>query len=326
MWLGPMTLAVAGLATGLLVGPAERAVVAPAAAAILQEQAPTGLALWHGFTPLLALSALTLLGGGGLFRARRRVGAVADRLGALRRIGPERAYESGLSGLLAVAAWQTRVLQNGSLRRYLAITLTTAFAALALGLVGAPLPLREGFTGAPAPLDAVAWLLVVAGAVASGRARAPLTAVACLGAVGFGVSLLFLGYSAPDLALTQLVIEVLTVILFVLVLPRLPRREPRRVGTRPWTLAIAGAGGAAMAMLTLLAADVQFGTPISEFFSERSVPEAYGRNVVNVILVDFRALDTLGEITVLAVAALGVLAILRRREGRRSAGGLGSAS
>jgi multicomponent Na+:H+ antiporter subunit A len=320
MRLGPVALAAAGLAAGLLVGPAERALVAPAAAAILQEQVPTGLALWHGFTPILALSAATLLAGAVLYRARGRVRGVAARLTALGRAGPGRAFDAGWAALLAGAAWQTSALQSGSLRRYLAVTLTAAFGALALGLASGPAAPRLALSGAPAPLDAAAWILIVAGALAAGRARAPLTAVACLGAVGFGVSLLFLGYSAPDLALTQLVIEVLTVILLVLVLPRLPRRRLGRAGARPWTLALAGAGGAAMAALTLLAADLQLGAPISEFFTLRSVPEAHGRNVVNVILVDFRALDTLGEITVLAVAALGVLALLGARSGRPGGG------
>jgi len=143
-------------------------------------------------------------------------------------------------------------------------------------------------------------------------APAPLVTVVALGAVGFGVALLFLVYSAPDLALTQLVVEVLTVVLFVFVLGRLPRpADPTRPGVG--ALALAATGGTIMATLTLLAFPAPVIEPISRYFDANSVPLAHGRNVVNVILVDFRALDTLGEITVLGVAALGVLALLRAR-------------
>lgn len=319
MRLGPTVLAAAGLAAGLLIGPAERALVAPAAAAVLQEWAPTGLALWHGFTPILALSVLTVGAGAVLYRARARVLAAAAALRGAARWGPARAWDRGWDGLLALAGRQTRALQNGSLRRYLTVTLATGLAAALLGLaagggVGAP----PAGPGAP-PLALAAGLLVVGGSTLVLRAPTPFVAVAGLGAVGFGVALVFLLYSAPDLALTQLVVEVLTVVLLIFVLRRLPRTgAPRRAPGAALAALLAVAGGATMAALTLVAARVQLAPPVSGFFEEGSVPLAHGRNVVNVILVDFRALDTLGEITVLAVAALGVLALLAPRGAPRA--------
>ncbi len=317
MRLGPVVLAGAGVLTGLLVGPAERLLVAPAASAILQQEAPTGLALWHGFTPILALSALTLALGAGLFRARDALLSRAPALAPLARMGPARAYTAGLDGLLRFAAWQTRTLQNGSLRRYLAITLGAALVTVLAALGRTPLDRAWNALALPSEgpalvgLALAATLLVVGGALLAARAATRLVAVASLGAVGFGVALFFLVYSAPDLALTQLVIEVLTVVLLLLVLPHLPRAKdgaPRSPGAARTGLALLG--GLTMAALALVASAPPLAEPISDYFSAQSVPAAHGRNVVNVILVDFRALDTLGEITVLGVAALGILALL----------------
>ncbi len=315
MRFGPTVLASLGLTAGLLVGPVEQFFIAPAATAILQEQAPTGLALWHGFTPILALSAATVLLGIGLYRARRRILELGALLACTARVGPRRAWDACWNALLSAAVWQTGVLQSGSLRRYLAITLTAAFAAT-LWAVGDATSLASVQGGPPlSSIGVASGFLVVAGSILVLAAATPLVAVAALGAVGFGVSLLFLVYSAPDLALTQLVIEVLTVVLLVLILRRLPRSRTIRWSRHtPAAATLAVVGGTTMALLTLVAFQVQLADPISGFFDEQSVPAAHGRNVVNVILVDFRALDTLGEITVLAVAALGVLALLARRK------------
>jgi len=311
MAAGPLLLAALGVAAGLLVGPAERAVIAPAAAAVLQAEAPTGLALWHGFTPILGLSVLTLLAGAALYRGRAALPRAAGRARPLARLGPARAHEVLLNATLRFAAWQTAALQGGSLRRWLWITLAAGFgtvgAALLRGRTARPDP-QPAEVGLP---DLAAVVLVLAGVLGLLRASTRTAALACLGAVGFGVSLLFLLYGAPDLALTQLVVEVLTVLLFLLVLRGLPALAPDRRGGRAADAGLAALGGAIMATLTLVAAEIQLGAPVSGYFLEESWPSAHGRNVVNVILVDFRALDTLGEIVVLATAGLGAYALLR---------------
>ncbi len=146
------------------------------------------------------------------------------------------------------------------------------------------------------------------------RARSLLVAVAALGVVGYGVALVFLLFGGPDLALTQLAIETLSVLLFVLVLRRLPRlRTLSPPSERIRDGAVAAAGGVFMAALTLAATAAPHPTPLRDYFAATSLALANGRNVVNVILVDFRGFDTLGEITVLAVAAIGVVALLRLR-------------
>jgi multicomponent Na+:H+ antiporter subunit A len=155
--------------------------------------------------------------------------------------------------------------------------------------------------------------------------KSRLAAIAALGVVGYGVALIFVLFGAPDLAMTQFLVETLTVILFVLVFYHLP--EPRAVSEQVarWRdAALAVAVGAVMTALVLVSTPEHY-PPISAFFVENSVPRGHGRNVVNVILVDFRGLDTLGEITVLSVAAVGVYALLklRRRAQPESGGGKG---
>jgi multicomponent Na+:H+ antiporter subunit A len=157
-------------------------------------------------------------------------------------------------------------------------------------------------------------VLILLAALAAVRSSSRLGAVAALGVVGFGVALLFLFFGAPDLAMTQFLVETLTVILLVLVLYRLPRyvsltSPPARLRD----LLIALTAGGVMTALVLAAATVPTGSAVSRYYAEHSLPEAHGRNIVNVILVDFRGLDTLGEITVLAVAAVGVYALLKLR-------------
>jgi multisubunit Na+/H+ antiporter MnhB subunit len=139
-----------------------------------------------------------------------------------------------------------------------------------------------------------------------------LVAVVSLGVVGYGMALLFILFGAPDLAMTQIMVETLTVILFALVLYRLPRFEVLSKGIERLRDAVVTViVGSLITVLVLAALHVPQRSSISHFFAEKSYPEAHGRNIVNVILVDFRGFDTLGEITVLAVAGIGIFGLLR---------------
>ncbi|MFP2896798.1 hydrogen gas-evolving membrane-bound hydrogenase subunit E [Corallococcus sp. 4LFB] len=228
-------------------------------------------------------------------------------------------FERWLGGLQAVALWQTRVLQSGDQGRYILWVLASTF-----GLLGYTLAVRGGgFTLPPARTvdfaDVGVALLTVLAAGAVTRACSRLAAVTALGVVGFGVALLFLFFGAPDLALTQAIVEALTVVVFLLALlhlPRYTRLSSTAVRLRDVVLS-AGVGGV-MGMLALSAATPPPHPLVSTFFLEHSVLQAHGHNVVNVILTDFRALDTLGEITVLAVAALGVHALLKLLPAQRT--------
>jgi multicomponent Na+:H+ antiporter subunit A len=247
----------------------------------------------------------------GLFLLRERIRALLSGL-RLERWGPERAYSLGLAGMLRLASLQTRLLQSGYLRQYLLVTVVSIGGLTAYALVA-----RSGarprleFSGIEVHEVAIGVLMLLA-ALAAAHSQSRLASVAAMGVVGFGVALVFLFFGAPDLALTQCIVEALTVVVFLLALLNLPKYQDFSSKlTRARDLVISLSFGAVMTALVLVATQSHEYPPISGYFLENSVPAAHGRNVVNVILVDFRALDTLGEITVLAISALGVAALLK---------------
>jgi multicomponent Na+:H+ antiporter subunit A len=312
--LGPLLLAGLGIASGLLPAVFATDLSSSAVAAITGTPSDLELALWHGISPMLLLSGLTLVLGTVAFVARGRIAAGVTRLDVGRWIGPERAYDGAVDGMQRGAEVLSGTLQSGFLRRYLLMILVVG-----VGLVGYVFVVRDG-------LPPMSWaievqihevavvLIVICAALVAITTRSRLSAIAALGVVGYGVSLIFMLFGAPDLAMTQILIETLTVILFVLVLYHLPRFAVRSpTSTRVRDAVVAGFAGLLMTGLTLGAFTVANEKPLTAFFAEQSVPEAHGRNIVNVILVDFRALDTLGEITVLAIAAVGIYALLKLR-------------
>ena len=160
-------------------------------------------------------------------------------------------------------------------------------------------------------------LVILAGLASAMRATSLLVLIISLGVVGFGTAIVFILFGAPDLAMTQFAIETLGVILFVLVLYRLPGMallSSRRVLLRDGV--VAGLAGAAMTLMILVITDAPLLSPLKAWFASVSEPLGHGHNVVNVILVDFRGFDTLGEITVLGIAAIGIFALLKLRPGR----------
>jgi len=322
LWLGPVLLAGLGVALGLLPDLLAVPLVQPAASAMRGEHTDVVLRPWAGMSPAFVQSLLMLALGGVLYAAHDRALLRLEPLRRLAAWGPDRAYQGLMAGIVALAKTQTRVLQNGVLGWYLLVTIGTTVAlggyALATRVRPVPIGLEPVTLG-----EAAVALAMVAGAVAVVRAQSLLVAVAALGVVGYGVAVVFLLFGGPDLALTQFAIETLSVLLFVLVLRRLPRLRvlsPRSERIRDGVMA--GAGGVFVAALVLAATAAPHPTPLRDYFGAASLALANGRNVVNVILVDFRGFDTLGEITVLAVAALGVVALLRLRA---SAGGRGEA-
>jgi multicomponent Na+:H+ antiporter subunit A len=313
LWLGPLTLAVVGLLAGLWPGMVGKW-LRPSVAAILGAPAEVKLMLWHGINPMLILSVITVAAGVVGYAALGSIALWTLPLRRLYRWGPERWYEWLLTGLLRVARGQTRILQSGYLRYYiLTIVLSTVLLA-GFTLVrrsGLRLPVSgSGFR--PSELAIAALILAATGMAL--RTNSRLAAVAALGVIGYSVALLYVMFGAPDLAMTQFAIETLTVILLVYVLYRLPRfaNLSSRVARVRDVVAALLAGGL-MSALTLAALSAPHTPHLTAFFAENSLSQAKGRNVVNVILVDFRGLDTLGEITVLAVAASGVFALLKLR-------------
>ncbi|MFW6346923.1 MAG: hydrogen gas-evolving membrane-bound hydrogenase subunit E, partial [Halomonas sp.] len=310
MFAGPALLAALSLLFGLVPGLLDPLVEATLAGFGVAG-AEVHLALWHGVNLPLALSLASLLLGALVFRHWDRLRGRLARLEPVMARGPEAGYEALMAGMVRLAEWQTRLLQNGYIRNYLVMTLLVL-----VGLVGHALLVRHSPT-LSFSLDvylheAMVVGLMVAGAIAACVMRSRLAAVAAVGVMGFSVALTFVLFSAPDLAITQLLVETLTVILLVLVLFRLPRFATLSTPTeRLRDLAVAGLSGGLVTLLMLAVLSGERLPRISDYMVENSQPLGHGHNIVNVILVDFRALDTLGEMFVLALAAVGVYAMLR---------------
>jgi multicomponent Na+:H+ antiporter subunit A len=316
LWLGPVLLAALSIALGLLPDLLAVPLVQPAVSAMRGEHTEVVLRPWAGMSPAVVQSLLMLAFGGVLYAVHDRALLRLEPLRRLAAWGPDRAYQALMAGIVALAKTQTRLLQNGVLGRYLLVTIGTMVAVGGYALATRAGAVAVAFE-AVRPVEALVALAMAAGGIAVVRARSLLVAVAALGVVGYGVAVVFLLFRAPDLALTQFAIETLSVLLFVLVLRRLP--PLRALSTRAERVrdgVVAAAGGAFVTALVLAATAAPHSTPLGDYFASASLALANGRNVVNVILVDFRGFDTLGEITVLAVAAIGVVALLRLRASR----------
>lgn len=274
------------------------------------------LALWHGFNAALALSGLTIALGLALT-------ALGPLVGRLQRSLPdamagERAYLGAMRGVNRVADRTTGVVQSGSLPVYLGVILLTAVVVPGWALLRAPAPDLPPLTSGPG--DWAAAVLLIGGGIGAVVVKHRMAAVLCLGAVGYGMALVFALQGAPDLALTQVCVDTIGAVVLVLVLRHLPTwfaDDPSRLA-RAARLTVSAAVGVFVFAFIVVTGDVRVDPPISTEFIERAYEEGGGKNVVNVVLVDIRGFDTMGEITVLAVAAMGVYALARlsRRESR----------
>ena len=284
-----------------------------AASAIAGETVHKHAALWHGFTPVLMTSLLAIAAGIWLFLNRSLLRRTLARL-------PERLrgvviFQDFLDGIYALAQITARFSQGYTLASQSAIVLLAAFVPVVVALRQVQLndliPATDILPGAP---ETILILMTVVSAYVTVRVRTRLGAIISLGVVGVSVTLFYVFFSAPDLALTQLLIEVLTVVLLVLVFTKLPpdTRPPMRKLKQARNVLVALAAGAFGFFLVLFNSSdaMQAAKSISGFFLHNAVPSGHGANVVNVILVDFRGFDTMGEITVLALAALGGYALL----------------
>jgi multicomponent Na+:H+ antiporter subunit A len=300
-------LALSTVVLGLATGVTSRLV--QVAARALDSASGGELYLWHGFNVPLAMSGATILAGVLLFAARKHVETWQSRVRPA--LGSQQVFESSLRGLNRVADRTTGLVQTGSLPAYLGVIFLTAVLLPGWALVGNSLPLALTLDASPLQLAVAGQVAAVGLALAVIRRR--FIAVLLLGAVGFGVAVLFLVWGAPDLALTQILVETLTLVIFVLVLRHLPERfEPVRWragnGIRALISIVVGLFVTGFA---LIASQERAGINATAIeYLERSVPEAGGQNVVNVILTDFRAFDTLGEIAVLCVAAMGIASLV----------------
>lgn len=317
MLTGPAALSVLGLIFGLHPALAHD-LLGPAASAVAGHDIEPSLSLWHGLTPMLALSVATLALGVTLLRHWHPLRRILASRPEIDRWGPDAGYDGLMTGLQRLSVWQTGHIQRGSLRGYL----RSVFAVTVVAVV-ATLILRDGFAfpeielAAMGPEAILPGLLIVA-TLAVVHAAAFTAGIVAAGMVGFGLALTFLFHGAPDLAFTQFCVEALAIVLLLAIVGRVPFHEvdSRDSSGRRWDALLAAAFGIAATLVMMSVVAGPFDERLSDYFRAVSVSEAHGRNLVNVIIVDFRALDTLGEITVMALAALAASALVASTSNR----------
>jgi len=278
------------------------------------------LVVWPGWVAALAWSLASLAMGSALAwrsdlmsRAGDRVAVVAKRLP-----DAEDVFRRSIPGLIRFADRSSSLLQNGSLPAYLAIILIVAVVGPTVAV------LAEGPTlSVPESGSLLEWMLgilIIAFAVSLAFVRRRFAVVILLGGVGYGIAAVYAVFGGPDLTLTQLLVETLVITLFALVLRHLPATFDRPATARLPRLAVALAVGAFVFGAGLVVNAARQPSAVAATYLEQAVPEAAGSNVVNVILVDFRAFDTFGEITVLVAAVLGaaglVVPVIRKARSR----------
>ncbi len=312
---GPLLLGGTGILFGIIPWWVARWLVQPAVHALGHDGPPPAAHLFHGWNMPLLLSIVTLTVGVLCYIGRSGITGLLRRIASACPLSCDRVYQFTLQGVQWCGRLQTRLLQNGSLHRYLFVIMAT-FVGLCIWRLSAgglsPIP------GVWPSLSYREWLLVgleTAAVAAVVVTQKRLVAISSLGVVGAGLALIFLMYGAPDVALTQLLVETLTVIIVAVVLLRLPDLQARECGDRPLRIAdglLAVAAGTVVAVMLINATQLPLDRDVTAYYEQHSLLAAHGRNIVNVILVDFRALDTLGEITVVALAGLAAFALIRR--------------
>jgi len=310
---GPVVLAVSSLLMGMFPKLLAEPFILPAIEGLKAHTIDLKIKLWHGFNLVFLLSVITVVSGVILFFLRKRLVPFLVRTNnSLFKIELAHVFNRRMDNFIAFTVNHTRTIQHGYHRFYLMLIFVVTSV-----LVWVKLIMTQGWEiglaikGVPFYALGITILLVL-GALISVFSRSRLVAIVSLGVVGYSLALIFLFYGAIDVAITLLLVETLTLILFVIVIYHLPRYmhfSSNRSRIRDGVIALLF--GSFMTALVLKAGFINLSPPISDFFLEKSYTEGFGKNIVNVILVDFRVLDTFGEITVLMIAAVGVYALLK---------------
>jgi len=295
-----------------------KSIIDPALKIIQINSIDVKIKIWHGFTPVFYLSLFTIILGICLFVLVIKRKDFLEKWRNLNNrlfvIKFTEIFSSGLSYFIDFSKLNTKRLQHGYHRYY--ILSVIAFTSLLLWVqiyVTRNWEFDTTFTLNPFYISGLV-LIILLSTIYSIITRSRIVTIIAMGVTGYGISLIYLFFSAVDLAITQILTETLTVVMFVLILQRLPlfaKLSSKRTKLRDLTIAIFF--GSAMTMLALQAMHVDFNQTVSDFFIENSYIKAHGKNIVNVILVDFRAFDTLGEITVLSIAGIGVYVLLKSK-------------
>jgi len=313
MWIPPLILALAGLFFGLFPAIAGKYIVSPAVKIMSVETVNVQLKIWHGFNTVLLLSLVTLVIGTIVFFYNKPNIRKERLLEPLNKISPQLIFEKLAEKFVDFSSWYTHIMHNGFLRSYLLKIII--FAEVLLGyelFIGGPIYIDYAQLSPISIYEAANVLILIAAVVLTVTTSSRLTAVVGTSAIGYAICMMFVYYSAPDLAMTQFTIDTLTVVLFVFVLFNLPsfiNQANRKVIIRDIVVALSF--GTILSIIAIKVLQVPTDIAVSKFYGDFAYTLAKGKNVVNVILVDFRGLDTMFEIVVLSTAALGVYSLIK---------------
>lgn len=315
LWAPPVLLSVLGLLFGIFPGLIEGTLVKPVVSSMGLDVGDEHLQLWHGFNTVLVLSIVTIVVGTIMYFLLKPSARLVSAAARFEYLSPKSITSISWKYFNRFSSSWTGFFQNGYLRNYV-----STIMVLMIGLTGYALFRTAQYnvdysTFSPVTIyEASTAIILIIAILYTVFTKSRLAAVASMGVVGYAICLLFVFYSAPDLAMTQFSIDTLTVILFVLVLYRLPKYlklSDYKTRIRDGILSLAF--GAIITVLILEVLAEPMDPVVSEFYAKNAYVLAHGKNVVNVILVDFRGTDTMIEVSVLAIAAIGVFGLLKLR-------------
>ncbi len=325
----PILLGLLSLVGGLAGGVFGRA-LAPHAESVPVGRPGSGLALWHGFGWPLGLSVVAIAGGAILFWQRDAIERAQSTFPLITT--SNELYNRSMRVIEVLAVEITARTQRGSLAYYLS-TILTVLVVVAGGILLAT-PDWPELLWYDHPYQLAVGLVMIAAALLATWSRGRVRAVLLAGVTGYGTAVLFLLHGAPDVALTQIMVETAMLVVLLMVLRTLPKYFTDRPlpSTRWWRVVLATVVGITVTGAALVASGARVAEPISKAYNEAALEIGYGNNIVNVILVDTRAWDTIGEISVLVIAATGVASLIflqsrvRHVSRPKVAGGDGSAA
>jgi multicomponent Na+:H+ antiporter subunit A len=315
MWIPPLILACLGLLFGIAPQIAGRQLIDAALQTIHSSADTVHLKLWHGFNTVLMLSLATLAVGTLVYLFNKADEKKLVLLKPFQAFAPQTLFGKLSGWFIDLSEWYTNIMHNGFLRSYLLKIILFAELLLAYELlIGGPIYIDYSKLSAISVYEAVNVLILLAAVILTVTTSSRLTAVVGTSVIGYAICLMFVYYSAPDLAMTQFTIDTLTVVLFVFVLFNLPpfiNQANNRVVLRDTVVALGF--GIILSIIAIRVLQVPTDIAISKFYGDFAYTLAKGKNVVNVILVDFRGFDTMFEIVVLGIAALGVYSLIKLR-------------
>jgi multicomponent Na+:H+ antiporter subunit A len=315
MWIPPLILAILGLVFGLFPGPVGQFVNHATADAVLGSPSDMHLKIWHGFNIVLILSLATLLAGIIVYFVNKPSALKLQAIEKLNSISPQRVFTGYANDIMRFSMWYTNLFHNGYLRSYHLKIILFAEALLAYKLwLSGPVTFNFDTMTMPSFYEIGVILILIGALYMVVTTPSRLTSVVSMSVVGYCICLIFVFYSAPDLAMTQFTIDTLSTVLFVLVLYKLPsfiNMTSKTVLYRDGIIALSF--GVIISLIALRVWSEPISKDIANFYGENAYILAKGKNVVNVILVDFRGIDTMFETVVLSIAALGVYSLIRLR-------------